>query len=362
MKRNDLRDRIDGIDEELVRLLNERARIAAEMGKIKEDSRTPAYNPAREREVLRHVEKLNDGPLPARSVEAIYREIMSASAALEKRTAVAYLGPQATFTHQAARDRFGGSVDYTPCESIGDVFAAVEKGTADHGVVPIENSIHGPEARTLDCLVDSALKICAETVLPISHCLLSQSPLPEITRIYSHPQALAQCRRWLRMEMPSAELVPAASTAKAAEVAGTQKGAAALAGSLAAEMYGLDTLACGIEDMTGNRTRFVILARSSAEPTGNDKTSIVFSVKHHAGSLYSALASFSRFGLNMTKIESRPARSHAWEYNFFVDFEGHSTDPTAADALKDLLDHCTFLTVLGSYPKAERNTCGREYL
>jgi chorismate mutase/prephenate dehydratase len=349
---DDVRQRIDAIDDELVELLNKRIAAAIEIGKLKQDSAGEVYVPAREKAVLEGAIERNSGPITDDALKAVYREIMSASLALEKEVRVAYLGPAATFTHYAARSRFGTSVEYIACETVGDVFASVEKGNADYGVVPIENSIHGPEAPTLDCFVDTGLKICAEIILPISQCLLSRAPRERVKRVYSHPQAFAQCRGWMRMEMPGVEQVSTTSTAKAAELAAQEDGSAAIASALAAEMYKLDVVAESIQDVSGNKTRFMVLANSCGAPTGDDKTSIIFSVKHAAGSLYNALESFREYGLNMTKIESRPSKSKAWEYCFFVDFEGHSDDEPIAKALADLSTHCVFATVLGSYPKA----------
>lgn len=348
-----LRSRIDDIDTRLVELLSERVSTAMEIGRAKQSGKSfEIYVPAREKAVLDRVQRLNKGPIPVESIKAIYREIMSASLAIEKATKVAYMGPLATYSHHAARSRFGSSVEYVACETVPDVFRTVEKHHADYGVVPIENSIHGPEAQTLDNFVTTKLKVCAEIVLPISHCLLSRSPRTKITKIYSHPQPFGQCTRWLRMEMPGVELVPTSSTAKAAELASVEHGSAALASSLAAEIYDLNIIAEGVEDETGNQTRFMVLARRFGHATGEDKTSIIFAVKHSAGSLYSALESFKTFKLNMTKIESRPFKSRAWEYYFFVDFEGHVEDKRVSAALRNLSKHCAFLTVLGSYPKA----------
>jgi len=353
MTLDELRKKVDAIDGRLVELINDRTGLAIEIGKIKESKGLDLYDPEREKKVLARVQNLNAGPLDNTSLKAIYREIMSSALAVEKQTRVAYLGPAATFTHCAARSRFGTSVEYIACETVADIFKAVENKSANYGVVPVENSIQGPEAPTLDCFVASPLKICAEIIYPISFCLMSRSPREKIKRIYSHPQGFGQCRRWLQMEMPGVEQVPAASTARAAELAAVEKGVAALSSPLAAEIYKLDIIASNVHDIAGNETRFMVLAKkSSNKPSGDDKTSIIFAVKHTAGSLYGALDSFRKFGLNMTKIESRPCRSKAWEYNFFVDFEGHADDPKVAKALKDLSAHCTFLALLGSYPKA----------
>ncbi len=347
-----LSTKIDGIDAKIVQLLNQRTRAALDIGQLKQKKSGEIYVPAREKEVLLRTQKLNRGPLKDSAIKAIFREIMSASLAAEKKLKVAYMGPAATFSHQAARSRFGTSVEYAACESVSAVFELVEKHGADYGVVPIENSIHGAEAVTLDSFLGTNLKICAEIILPVSQCLLSLSTRDRIKRIYSHPQALGQCARWLKMEMPGVELVSTSSTAKAAELAAVEKEAGALASSLAAEIYRLNIIAPNIEDVSGNQTRFMVLARSYGKPTGDDKTSLIFSVSHKAGSLYNSLQSFKKYGLNMTKIESRPSKSTAWEYCFFVDLEGHTSDRKMKAALGDLQKHCAFLKVLGSYPRA----------
>ncbi|MEI6971233.1 MAG: prephenate dehydratase [bacterium] len=352
MTLEELRKQINEVDQKLVALLNERTRTAVEIGKIKESQGLEPYDPGREKKVLERVAGLNHGPLDSTSLKAIYREIMSSALAIEKQVKVAYLGPAATFSHGAARSRFGTSVEYMACETVADIFHAVETRTVNYGVVPVENSIQGPEAPTLDCFVNTTLKICAEIVYPISFCLMSRSPRERIKRIYSHPQGFGQCRRWLQMEMPGVEQIPTASTARAAELASVEKGAAALSSSLAAEIYKLDVVASSVHDVAGNETRFMVLSKTPVKASGNDKTSLIFGVRHTAGSLYKALEAFRKFKLNMTKIESRPSRSKAWEYYFFVDFEGHIDEPNVARALKALSAHCSLLTVLGSYPKA----------
>jgi chorismate mutase/prephenate dehydratase len=352
MSLDELRRRIDEIDRELVQRLNERTRCALEIGRIKRQAGKEVYVPAREREVLRRAEEFNEGPLPAESVRAIFREIMSAAIALERPVKIAYLGPPATFTHQAARSRFGASVEYTPCETISDVFAEVAKRACDYGVVPIENSTEGAVTHTLDEFIETPLRICAEIYLPISHNLLSRSSREAIRRVYSNPQVFGQCRRWLQERMPGVEQISVSSTARAAELAAEEPGAGALAGLLAADLYRLDVIERDIQDLGGNTTRFLVIGPTYGPPTGEDRTSIVFGVRHKAGALYEALASFSRHGINLCKIESRPSRTKAWEYLFFVDFEGHVDDAPVKAALETLRDHCTVLTVLGSYPCA----------
>lgn len=344
-----LRRQIDEIDGRLVALLNERTRLALEIGRLKRDEGGEVYVPTRERAVLERVAQLNQGPLPEAGVRAIYREIMSACIALERSVCIAYLGPPATFTHEAARRRFGASVDYRPCASVADVFAAVQCGDCDYGVVPIENSTEGSVSSTLDELAVTPLKIYAEMYAPIAQHLMGLHQ--EIRKVYSHPNALGQCRVWLATHLPTAEQVPVSSTARAAEIAKEEPFAAAVGGELAAELHALPVLHRNIQDMAGNATRFVVVARTFGESTGTDKTSIVFSVRHKVGSLYEALAGFERHKLNLTRIESRPSKNKAWEYLFMVDFEGHVTDPPVREALKDLGNHCLTLTVLGSYPR-----------
>ena len=352
MNLDELRARIDRLDAELVRLLNERTRVALDIGQIKRKVAEEIYVPAREKEVLNRITALSQGPLSEPSLRAIYREIMSAALALEKSVKVAYFGPPSTFTHQAARSRFGGSVEYVACETIRDVFDAVEKELADYGVAPVENSTEGAVTDTLDRLVDTTLKICSEIFLPISQCLLARGPREKIRRLYSHPQVIGQCRQWLHEEMSGVEVIPAASTARAAEQAAKEEYAGALASRLAAEIYGLNVVETDVQDVSGNTTRFLVLGKRSGKATGDDKTSLLFAVQDKAGALYSALESFKQFGLNMTKIESRPSRSKAWEYLFFVDVEGHREDELIKKALGELANHCTVLTVLGSYPRA----------
>ncbi len=347
------RAKIDGIDEQLVKLLNERTRIASEIGHVKRQQAGEIYVPAREKEVLQRVAALNDGPLKAESLSAIYREIMSAALALEKSVKVAYMGPPSTFSHQAARSRFGGSVEYLSCETISDVFDAVEKKLADYGVVPVENSTEGAVTFTLDRLVETSLKICAEIYLPISQCLLARVPREKIKKLYSHPQVLGQCRQWLQREMSGVDLIPVASTARAAELAAKEEDAAALASYLGAEIYGLQVLESDVQDLSGNTTRFLVVGNSFGKPTGEDKTSLLFAVQHKAGALFGALEAFKKHGLNMTKIESRPSRGKAWEYYFFVDIEGHVQDERVAKALSEMSGHCVLNTVLGSYPRAK---------
>ena len=352
MQIDDVRKKVDALDQRIVKLLNDRTRLAQHIGGLKQKSGAEIYAPAREKAVLARIRRLNQGPLTAASLQAIYREIMSASLALEHPVVVAYLGPQATFTHEAACSRFGASVQYLPCETITDVFAAVQKRSALYGVVPIENSIEGAVTHTLDQFIDTSLRICAEIYLPISLHLMARIERRQIQRVYSKSEVFGQCRRWLHAHLPGVELIPVSSTARAADMAARERGAAALAGMLAAELNGLRVLARDVQDLGGNTTRFLVIGQQYGPPTGDDRTSLFFAVKHKVGALYGALESFKRARINMTKIESRPSKTRAWEYYFFVDVDGHAEDARVQRALKAMGEHCTLLTVLGSYPRA----------
>ncbi|MCX6355327.1 MAG: prephenate dehydratase [Candidatus Aureabacteria bacterium] len=349
---DDIRKKIDAIDKKLVELMNSRSSLVHKIGKIKRKAKKEIYVPEREEAVYRKLEELSKGPLSIESLRAIYREIMSASLALEKELAIAYLGPEATFSHVAAREKFGSSVRYSPAPTIEDVFSQVERGEADYGVVPIENSIEGAVTYTLDMFIDSKSKICAEIYLDIAHCLLSNCERDLVSKIYSVPQVFGQCRSWIRSNFPAAELVEVSSTAKAAGLAAREGKAAAIANELAAEIYGVKVLERNIEDSGRNETRFLVIGKSSAGRTGNDKTSLLVSVADRVGALYQMLYPFRKNGINLTKIESRPSKKKAWEYYFFIDFAGHIEDRKAVKALKELRKQCLFVEHLGSYPKA----------
>lgn len=353
MNLDDLRNEIDSLDSEIVRLLNERINVVLKIGEEKKQAGAEIYVPSREHAVFDKIKSLNKGPLPEESAHAIYREIMSAALALESEMKIAYLGPEATFTHQAARNKFGVSVEYIPTSTIAEVFDRVQNKSADYGVVPVENSTEGAVTHTFDQFATTTLKICAEAYLPISLTLLSNQPREEVNLIFSKQEAFGQCRGWLAGNMPNAKLSPVESTAKAVQLAMETPGAAAIASVMASDMYDVDVLAENIQDMQGNTTRFLVIGQDYSASTGNDKTSIVFGVKHKVGALYDALSVFKTDDINMTKIESRPSRSKAWEYYFFVDIDGHVDQPEVARALDELQEHCTVMTVLGSYPKAE---------
>jgi chorismate mutase/prephenate dehydratase len=323
------------------------------IGAIKLKGREEIYAPHREGAVLQRVSRLNRGPITRESLRAIYREIMSSALSLEKSMTIAYLGPEATFTHQAAIRRFGSSLRYAPQKTIADVFTEVSKNRADYGVVPVENSTEGVVTHTLDMFVDSELKIVAQIVLPIQHCLLSKSKREKINKLFTHPQALAQCRVWVQNRLPHAEIVETSSNARSAQLAATEQNSAAIAGALAGERYALQILEADLQDNSANVTRFLVLGRHCSPPTGKDRTSVMFSIAHQVGALHRALAAFRQHRLNMTKIESRPSKKKAWEYYFFVDCDGHMNDRRVAKAIERLEAQCNFVKVLGSYPNTE---------
>jgi len=334
-------------------LLNDRTRHVLEIGSLKLKQGEEIYAPHRELAVLQRAARLNKGPMTDESLRAIYREIMSSALSLEKSMTIAYLGPEATFTHQAAIRRFGASLRYSPQKTIADVFAEVSRNRADYGVVPVENSTEGVVTHTLDMFVDSDLKIVAQIVMPIQQCLIGKTGRNSIKTLYSHPQPLAQCRTWIQNNLAEAEVIETSSTTRAAEMAAKEKNSAAIASSLAAERYKLQILEADIQDNSANMTRFFVLGRQCSPPTGRDRTSVMFSIADRVGALYRALAPFRRFRINMTKIESRPSKRKAWEYFFFVDCDGHMSDSKVAKALSMLGEHCSYVKVLGSYPKAE---------
>ena len=351
----EIRKQIDTIDESLIQLLNQRADLVHQVGVVKKAEGTAIYAPEREDQVLRALLEKNraqKGRLPERAIRAIYREIMSASLALEKDLTIAYFGPEATNTHQAARSKFGASVRYTPQLSIADVFDAVARGQADYGVVPIENSTEGAVNHTLDVFMESDLRICAQIHLRIENHLIAKIPRAEVKKIYSHPQVLGQCRNWLRNHVPEADLVEVSSTPRAAERASIEPGAAAIAGKMAAEVFGLEILDASIQDLPNNTTRFLVIGHNPSPPTGDDRTSLMFCVQDKPGALFSALEPFNRLKISMSKIESRPSKRKAWEYFFFADIDGHASEPKLVQALEELEKHCSFVKILGTYPKS----------
>lgn len=349
---NGFRDKINKLDKEIIRLINERTEVALEIGKVKKGSGREIFVPAREKEVYERALKLNKGPIGAESIRAIYREVMSASLALEKELIVAFLGPQGTFSNQASVAKFGSSVSYQPLPSISEVFEEVERGKADYGVVPIENSIEGSIGQTLDGFLDSNLKVCSELFYQIHHYLYSKNKnISSIKKVYSNPQVFGQCRLWLNKHLPKATLVDTSSTARACEIALKEKDAAAIAGKQAKEIYKLPLLRANIQDSAGNCTRFFVLGKKESEKTGKDKTSILFSTADKVGALYKTLQPFEKNKINMSKIESRPTKKKAWEYVFFVDIEGHPSDKKVSSALKAVERKCKFFKILGAYPQ-----------
>ena len=348
-----LRKKIDHVDAKLVELLNERASLAQEIGRTKSLDGQEVYVPGREKEIYQRISDINGGPLPEKSIHYIYREILSASRSLEAPLSVAYFGPEATYTHMAARDRFGSTTNYVAMPSIPDVFQEVKQGRVNYGVVPIENSTEGVVTHTLDMLVEADVKITAEIVLDVHHCLLSRSgKADDVREIISHPQALAQCRRWTTTNYPNARVTEAPSTAQAAQMAAKDASLAAVASALAKDMYGLEVVARNIEDQANNITRFLVIGARSPKPSGDDKTSIVFSVKDEVGVLHRMLDPFARNKINLSKIESRPLKQKPWEYLFFLDLEGHIEEPRIQKAIKKLEKICLFIKILGSYPAA----------
>ncbi len=350
-----LREKIEAVDDEILRLLNHRAQIVQEVGKVKSKINMDYYSPNREEAILKRLESQNSGPFPRWGVPSVFREVISACRSLEGELSVAFFGPPATFSHMACIQHFGSSIRMLPESTIQDVFEAVERGKADYGVVPIENSTEGPVGLTLDMFIKSEARICAEIMTKISHDLLSRSGnAGEVQKIYSHPQALGQCREWLRKNFPHVQLEEAGSTAKAAQLAVEDPQAAGIASSLAAHLYGLKVVASQIEDNLNNYTRFLVLGRQGAQRTGRDKTSALFVVSHAPGTLFRVLQIFFEKEINLTKIESRPNKGKPWEYIFFIDFEGHATDPHVAQALHEVKEHVLFVKLLGSYPQCSQ--------
>ena len=349
----DLRSAIDGIDDRILALLNERARAVVEVGKIKSEKNLRFYVPEREAEILRRLSAANPGPFPNEALKAIFREVISASLALEKPLSVAFLGPRATFTHQACLKHFGESADYVPQINVSEVFEAVERGLADFGVVPIENSSEGVVSHTLDMFVDHNLLISGEIQIEVAHDLLSVTgDLEHVRKVYSHPHAIAQCRAWIERSLRNVPVFDVESTARAAELAKDDPASAAIAGEAAAKIYGLKSVRRRIQDNANNVTRFIIIGKIAPERTGNDKTSLLFAAKDEVGALYHMLAPFSKHQVNLTKIESRPIKKKAWEYLFFLDMEGHIADDPVSRAVDELRMRAQFLKILGSYPRA----------
>ncbi len=346
---------IDSIDDQIIKLLNKRATLALEVGKEKRKEKKAVFDPGREREIIRKLIEENKGLFPKEAVESVFSEIFSASRQLQEPIKIAYLGPRTTFTHMAAIKKFGSNAKYIAKGSIKDVFNSVEKKEASYGTVPVENSTEGTVNHTLDMFVYSDLNIVAEISIEIKHHLLSKYKLSEIKKIYSHPQALAQCREWLGKNLPKAELIETSSTTKGAEFASLYHSSGAVASELAAKEFGLNIIAKNVQDNPYNITRFLVIGKAEPKRTGRDKTSIMFSVKHEAGSLFKALNPFYDNKINMTKIESRPTKMKTWEYVFFIDLQGFVDDAVVQKALNEMKGVCGFIKVLGSYPEQAIN-------
>ena len=345
------RERIDAIDDELLKLISERARLAQEVGRLKQGNHI--YRPEREAQVLRRIKETNPGPLSGETAARLFREIMSACLALEQPLTVAYLGPRGTFSQAAAIKHFGKAAEMVESTTIDDVFRKVEAGMVDYAIVPVENSTDGAIGRTLDLLLNTPLKVCGETVVRVHQCLLRKGDnREEIQQIYSHPQSLAQCHEWLNQNYPGIPRIPVSSNAEAARLAEQDPRLAAIAGETAGEIYGLSVLAQNIEDEPNNTTRFLVLGSHDAASSGRDKTSLAISAPNRPGAMHALLGPFARNGVSMTKFESRPSGTALWDYVFYVDLEGHYQDAAVAKSLEELKDIAPLLKVLGSYPAA----------
>lgn len=349
-KLKNIRSRIDALDEQLVELLSARARLAQQIGGLKQGS---VYRPEREAQVLRHIAQFNPGPLSGRALARVFTEVMSACRALEDSVTVAYLGPQGTFSQEAVLKHFGGGAPAVACASIDEVFRQVETGAVGYGVVPVENSTEGAIGRTLDLLLTTPAKVCGEVMLPVRQCLLGKAKKrTDIRKVYSHPQSLAQCQQWLARNLPHAESIAVVSNAEAAQLAAKDRRAAAIASKTAAALYGLELIARNIEDEPKNTTRFLVIAAQDAAPSGKDKTSLILSTRNVPGAIHDLLKPLAANQVSMTRLESRPARTGLWEYVFYVDIEGHQQNANVAKALAAIGRKASFLKNLGSYPAA----------
>ena len=347
-----LRQRIDQIDRELLDLLSQRAHVALEVGQVKHETGAPVFRPEREKQVIEKLSNANKGPLKNESIASIWLEIMSGCRAIEAAQKVAYLGPVGTFSEQAAFKMFGRSIEALPCITLDEVFRTVEAGQAEFGIVPVENSSEGAVSRTLDLLLDSPLKICGEIAIPIRHHLLTQSgSLDGVEQVFGHAQALAQCQQWLNLHVPNLQRHAVSSNAEGALQASKNPKIAAIAGDAAQLAYGLQVASAEIQDDAHNRTRFVLIGKKACTPTGKDQTSLVLSVANEAGAVYRLLSPLAKHGVSMSRLESRPARKGTWEYHFYIDIEGHVSEPKVARALEELQSVSAFYKCLGSYPK-----------
>ncbi len=348
-----LRQKIDDIDNTILDLLNKRAEVVIEVGKAKAGESREFYVPSREKAIYERLTANNPGPFPSEAIRKVFREIISASLSLEQPMKVAFLGPQGTFTHAAAMQQFGFSAQLVPQKSIPAVFEEVSRGRAPYGVVPVENSTEGVVSHTLDMFMESDLKVNAEILLPINHYLLNRTGrIEDVKKVVSHPQALAQCRKWLEENLPDVPLVDVGSTALASQMVLEDESAAAIASEMVASLYGLQVLKEKIEDNPNNHTRFLVIGKNTPDRSGHDKTSLMFSIKDQPGILYRMLEPFSKRAINLSKIESRPMKKKAWEYVFFLDIEGHIGDENLSEAVEELAQYCQFLKVLGSYASA----------
>ena len=356
---SDLRSAIDSVDDQLLDLLNQRAALAAEVATRKQAAGAGFYAPTRERAIIDRLQERNAGPFPTAAIRPVFQEVISACLSLESGVRVSYLGPEATFTHQAVKRHFGTSARTLPSGSIPGVFAEVERGAADFGVVPVENSTEGVVTHTLDSFLDSPLTIAAEIHVMVEQCLLARPGVVErdLERIYSHPQALAQCRDWLTANLPRATRVETGSTADAARAALQDGGGAAIASDLAGQLYGLTSLRVKVQDTVDNSTRFLVLSRpeegSAPLPGATYKTTVLLAFHDRPGALFELLKPLSEAGVNLTKIESRPSRRRAWDYVFFIDLDGHGRDPVIAPVLEQVAKSCQLFKVLGSYRVAD---------
>ncbi|MGE0312582.1 MAG: prephenate dehydratase [Lautropia sp.] len=347
----DLRQQIDAVDRQILDLLSARAALAQQVGHVKAVDNAPVYRPEREAAVIAALVEANAGPLPPASIEAVWREIMSACRALERRPRVAYLGPPGTYTEQALRKRFGAGVDAVDCPTLDEVFRATEAGQCDFGIVPVENSTEGAVNRTLDLFQQSPLLVCGEITVMIHHVLMSRSgSIDGIERICAHPQALAQCSNWLARHHPRIEKVPVSSNAEGARMAAADPRIAAIAGETAMSLYGLAPIADGIQDDPMNRTRFLVIGKYRCGPSGSDQTSLILSVPDQAGAVHALIEPLARHRVSMKRFESRPARQGGWQYYFHIDLIGHEADPPLVAALAELKAHAAFYKSLGSYP------------
>jgi len=345
------RTKIDDIDLEIIDAINRRTEVVLEIGKIKEQKNAKIYVPGRENQVYKKAFSVNKGPIKNSSLQAIYREIMSASLALEKKITIGFLGPEGSYSHQATIQKFGSSLPFMPLRTISDVFKAVATGECDYSVVPVENSTEGGVNHTLEMFIDTDIKICSEILVPIKHNLMNKSgDIKQIKQIYSNPQVLAQCRQWLITHLPDAELVEVSSSSRAAQMCNEDENAAAIGSLLCSQIYKLELIHDSIQDIPNNFTRFTILSTDYPGITGDDKTSLLVDIKDKVGALYDTLLYFKNHGLNLTRIESRPSKKRPWEYYFYIDFIGHYDDPAVKDLIENLKEHCESVKLLGSYP------------